>query len=1127
MTGGAGAEEPRLILDVHADAGYAYGVAGGDLHSISGRGPVYQLSVYETESTPGGTPAPEGRGRPPVQPSYLLKARAAVVDFTGRRSDVDDLTGWLRDAAGDGGAGGAEGPDRAVRWLHAPGGQGKTRLAAHLAAKAVRSGWKVLTAEQTLGRVDGEPASARDLRIGKAAGLLVLVDYADRWPLAHLAWLFSNQVLRQQVPVRVLLLARTTHTWPALRHALTQAGWPPEACLARGLGPLREEHSRQEMFQRARDCFARHYGLTHPESIPVPDWLSREEFGLTLAVHMAALVAVDRRARSAPEPAAPHPAPDGGSGPEAMMTRLTTHLLERERHHWATLYDGGTVRTGDDPAGGRTPFGTCPKQLSRVVFTAALTGALGYREARAVLGTAGLGADPDRLLDDHAYCYPPSAPGTVLEPLYPDRLAEDFLAVSLPGHDHSGYSSDPWTDGLPALLLGARTAEGELPAFAARTVIFLAAASERWPHLLGTLESLEPLLPEEPRDELTIACADLAERLAEHRLAQAADAAGRAAVHAALGIRLDAAERHDRALAAHREALVLYRELASADLAAFGPLLAETAARLGGGLMASHVEGEVGVGLPGFPERVDGRAQEAIAVVTEAVGTMHRLAELDPAGYESDLASSLGFLALVLRWLGRPEEALAPAREAVAVHRRLGRENPEAPEDELALMLQEALAPTLLELRREEALDPAREAVEIFRGLAARDPDGYGSRLVGALEALAEILHRLGRTEESLAVLEEEGRLRGRPPAESGEPPRLAAFRTALSVKLWVLGKQDEAMSVLRETAEDYRRRAADGSFEQGRGLLYVLANLAYRLEQSGQTAEALAVHREMARAARRLARHDPEFAEDEHGALAFAAADLVVLGRWREALAVVAETAPYYRKPGSTGGPGGMDASLSAVIDTVCKKVAGLDQEEAPGVFTGTGPEYPETLRGFVSAYRRLEHEDPAAHGPARAAALKLLLLWDTERGDWGRASASAREGAEVRRRLAGEDPAGHEPGLALALRRLTDVLLELGDWQAAEEAAREAVALTTRLAAGDPPEHEPGLAAVLALQAEAREGQGRFQEALHPATRSVLLLENLLRTSEDPAYHRPNLTAARGILARISSRTDARAAP
>ena len=76
-----------------------------------------------------------------------------------------------------------------------------------------------------------------------------------------------------------------------------------------------------------------------------------------------------------------------------------------------------------------------------------------------------------------------------------DRLAEDYLALSLTGHDISGCPPDPWTDtALAALLIC--IADTPAPGYTPRAVTFLTAATARWPHL-GT-RHLYPLLRQDP-----------------------------------------------------------------------------------------------------------------------------------------------------------------------------------------------------------------------------------------------------------------------------------------------------------------------------------------------------------------------------------------------------------------------------------------------------------------------------------------------------------------------------------------------------------------------------------------------------------------------------------------------------
>ena len=187
--------------------------------------------------------------------------------------------------------------------------------------------------------------------------------------------------------------------------------------------------------------------------------------GLTLAVHMAALVAVDAHAY--------------GQRPPQGMAGLTIYLLDREQLHWANLY--GDVTHELDPAA--RSYRTSPAVMNQVVFTAVFTGSLARPAGTAVLAELQMEPGPDQVLTDHATCYPATAPATVLEPLYPDRLAEDFLALTLPGHP-AEYPAQAWAPATASDLAG-RAADGTPPSYITRTLVFLAAAAfpGRWPHV--------------------------------------------------------------------------------------------------------------------------------------------------------------------------------------------------------------------------------------------------------------------------------------------------------------------------------------------------------------------------------------------------------------------------------------------------------------------------------------------------------------------------------------------------------------------------------------------------------------------------------------------------------------------
>ena len=158
----------------------------------------------------------------------------------------------------------------AVRWLHGPGGQGKSRLASQFAAESAQAGWKVAAAFQGRDADWPEPGS-QDLRPEAAAGLLVIVDYADRWDLTNLTWLFKNTLLhRPGVATRVLMVARTADAWPqsAPSWTPTKHRHPPTSCpLWLGIGRAdRHVHCRPRQLRRhlpASGCH-RHIGAGDP-----------------------------------------------------------------------------------------------------------------------------------------------------------------------------------------------------------------------------------------------------------------------------------------------------------------------------------------------------------------------------------------------------------------------------------------------------------------------------------------------------------------------------------------------------------------------------------------------------------------------------------------------------------------------------------------------------------------------------------------------------------------------------------------------------------------------------------------------------------------------------------------------
>ncbi|MGH3937107.1 MAG: tetratricopeptide repeat protein [Pseudonocardiaceae bacterium] len=678
-----GAEEVPDGAQLNIARGRAtqYNVQHGDLHVHHGE---RSYRVDEFRPRPPSVPPSARR-----QPSRLLAARYQVVDFIGRDHELTQLTDWRDD------------PDLglAVRLVHGPGGQGKTRLAAQFAQRCAELGWTV--AQAVHHSYDTTPSFGLDTaQMAGSRGLLMIVDYAERWSVGDLLALAQDPLLWTGLPTRVLLLARSAGAWwDSLsyrledRYAMTSDQLPLTAMAD-------TQASRTTVFTAARDRFAELLDVPDSGQIPAPPRLDGDGFGLVLTVHMAALAAVDAYAR--------------GNTPPADPAMLSAYLLKRERDHWQRMFDNDQR------------VHTSPQMMARAVFIATLTRPLPYPDGLAVLQRVAI-PDTGQVLDDHQRCYPPTDPATVCEPLYPDRLGEDFLALQIPGHALTGHEPDPWADTAVARLLLSTDGDQRLPAYAPQAVTVLIEAAHRWSHIarcqlfpllrvqpglavaaggvalarladlpdvdMGVLEAIEALLPTGRHVDLDIAIAAITaslttHRLTTHRLAATGDPADPAHLYATLGYRLANA----------------------------------------------------------------GRREEALGATVQAVEIYRRLVWVNPVAFEPDLASALTDLSARLSDLERRDDALGATVEAVEIYRRVAGVNPEAFEFDLSRALNNLSADLSRLGRREEALGVTVEAVEIRRRLAVVDPDAFEPDLAWALKNLSGDLSDLGRRAEALGV---------------------------------------------------------------------------------------------------------------------------------------------------------------------------------------------------------------------------------------------------------------------------------------------------------------------------------------------------------------------------------------
>ncbi|WP_276328531.1 tetratricopeptide repeat protein [Micromonospora echinospora] len=918
--------------------------------------PPYQIGDF----TPGAVPLPVGTAR--RQPSRLLLARHQVVPFTGRDAELDALNTWM---------GGAE--PVSVRLVHAAGGQGKTRLARHVAAQAHAAGWLTW---RVLHTPEQQSAGSRWEAPG-GGGALVVVDYADRWPASDLNRLVTDLhavSLRTGLVLRVLLLARSAgFWWAALRDRLDSE----HAITAEGhlLPPLDEHTDRAMLFDQARERFGTALDVPDTAGITVPD-LAGDGFRQILAVHMAALVAVDAHHHGQTPPAQPH--------------ALSAYLLNRERAHWHHLH----ARTED-----RRP--TSPEVMGRAVYLATLAGPVTRDDATTILTRTRV-TEPGvaTIIDDHRFCYPPDDPGTVLHGLRPDRLGEDLIALSTPGHPHTGaddWQPDDWAATAAATLL-----TGEPATWAPGAVTVLVETAHRWPHIADTvlyplirqhpelalaaggatitrlaelphaditaLEAVDALLPAGRHVDLDTAAAAISTALTHHRLGVATDPAEQARLLGNHSARLANAGRSDEALTPAEESADMWRRLAEEKPAAYLSHLALSLSNLGV-----------------FLSRV-GRRDEAVAVAEEAVGIRRRLVEADPAAYLPGLAASLGNLGIFLSGVGRRDEALLVAEEAAGVYRRLVEADPAAYLPDFAASL-DNLGNLLSGLgRRDQAVAVAEETIGIRRRLVGANPAAYLPELALSLSNFGAFLSRVGRRDEALFAGEEAAgvyrRLVGANPA--AHLPDLARALTNLGPLLSGVGRRDEALLVAEEAAGVYRRLVEANPVAYLPGLAGSLINLGASLSGLGRYDEAAAATEEAAGISRRLVQANPvAYLPDLALSLNNLGMLLSGLGRRHEALAAA---------------------------------------EEAAGV------------------YRRLAEVNPAAHLPALAKSLRAhsQMCVDVE-ANLPQALETIAESIEIYRFLAAQLPQLFKIELIRAYRTLADLLEGLGRRDEADSVRRQ----------------------------------------------------------------------------------------
>ncbi|MET8612394.1 tetratricopeptide repeat protein [Streptomyces misionensis] len=1056
-----------FIQNLTAHGGRINAVQGADQHNYIYRStPPYRVEPYPLDA---GT-IPPGLRR---VPSRLLTARHRLVPFAPR-PELELLEAWRDDIA----------PGLTVRLLHGEGGQGKTRLAAEFAARSAEAGWTVAQARH---RSEVASAGGGDETLAvRSPGLVIVVDYAERWPLPDLITLIRQHSAATRDRLRILLLSRPAGDWwQDLAHQLSKLDiLDTDTVHLPGL-PEHPE-ARGTVYASARDAFAGALGLADPTAVRVPAELADPAFDLMLAVHMKALVDVDAAVRGVTPP----------SGRD--LAALSTYLLDREHDHWRSGHDGG-----------RGPVRTGPREMRRAVYVATLTPPLTADAAAAALTrtAAAEEADAEQVLRDHARCYPPQTARLLFESLSPDRLAEDFLALTLPGReDRYGYhATDPWAGAAPAMLLE-HPDDGRPPPYARQVLTVLVETARRWPHIVdrhlipmllhrpalaraagGTtlsrlcdldglpdavLEFVAPHLPEERHVDLDLGVAAVTRRIVRHRLRtgdlgpaeqagllshlawrhgnagllrEAADAAreavelGRRAAAddpAALPALADAlnglaahlttAGRFDEASEPLREAVDAYRALAAADRAEHSVGLAMALNNLGVHLLRT------------------GRAAEAAGHAAEAVELLGPPADDDPETHLPTRATALTNLSNALSQCGRLDEGVRAAQDALELHRRLAGADRMRYLPDLAMTLLDCGQWLMVADRPERAHQLTEEAVRLYRELTEANPAAHLPHLAMAWDNLGNALARLGRPEDALEATRKGLEIRERLMAADPERhrPDLARSLTNLSIRLSQLADPHDGLAPAEQAVGLWRRIAATDPVHLPDHATALHA-LDHWLTREGRDDEALDAAEELLAVRRRSAEADPSRAPVLATALHSVGARLAGAGRREQALAHLTEAVDLRRGLARTG----TAADASPLLDSV--NLLGTLLVE-----TGRAGEAVRMSAGAMLALEEPARADPDSYRPHLATAATLVGIRLSEAGRPEHAVQSLNFGLSMLRELAAADTA-YLPQFVNVLRLLALVRVGAGiELKQALQASTEAVRIARGISEHLPPE-------------------------------------------------------------------------
>ncbi len=752
--------------------------------------------------------------------------------------------------------------------------------------------------------------------------------------------------------------------------------------------------------------------------------------------------------------------------------------------------------------------------MHRVVWLATLIGAVTPHPADGILRHVGLVSTSERaheLMDDHSRCYPSEDPHTVLEGLHPDRLGEDFVALSIPGRAPNRaqdmIAPDPWTAAAAQRLLDTATEQATPVAWWTPQVMTnLVETARRWPHVAteilfpvvrkhpqvlvaagdaavehfvkldgidpAVLAALESCYPRHCRElDIALTVALISTKAYPDRLAAEQDPVRQARIHRIHAQRLNDAGSYSAARTAATESARLLRSRVAVDPAELAAALIQLC----------------------IAEFRLGRTDDAVGNAHEAMAQYLALPSRDRHEHLDDIAVLANNFGTWLATQGDTRTALTMTETAVEVGRALVRDSA----DQHVLL--PGLASSLHNLghqlsimrRDAEALTAIEEAVALRRDLVHSKPYDHLADLAESLCLRSTQLARLGQTDKGLAGLREAMLIMDvlvqRKPTVYQEAS-VVVCRQMVGLLLDI-DRREDAVAPAEQAVQGLRALVGSGALQHRSALAEVLQLLGDLLADQERSAEALLAAKEALSLRRQLqaagsAAELPALA----ACLATVAMRLSQAGRMEQAEPLACEAEQIYR------GLAESDGSYRL------PHAGALEIRDAVLVGLGRGAEGLPMLRETVALYRGLVDKDPV-HLPGLVAALANIGRRAADSADAEEAVTASAEAVELCRRLA----AGHT-GIDSAV--LADALLVHGTNLFAEQRNAESVALCDeavglyqQLVVDRPDAYLPNLAEAWLQLAVGHAADEQFQDAQAAAYQSLSLYRYL--TKADPYTH------------------------